>query len=142
MGTSFEMSLRILLLLDVSNEKKMTENMLCALDFIIVYAHDFGISNENLHGNGSYRFGEFASRHGLTRQALKELVVGGFVVVKTAEYGFGYFISKNGRDYCGKFESVYADDYRLSAQEVLSVLQGKTEEYLVEMINRRTLFSL
>ena len=52
LGTSFEMSLRILLLLDVSNEKKMTENMLCALDFIIVYAHDFGISNENLHGNG------------------------------------------------------------------------------------------
>ena len=136
------MSLRILLLLDASNGKRMTENMLCALDFIVVYAHDFSISNENLHANGSYRFGEFASRRELTRQALKDLVVSGFVVVETAKYGFRYFISKSGKDYCRKFESIYADDYRLSAQAVLSVLQGKTEEHLVEMINRRTLFSL
>ncbi len=136
------MSLRILLLLDVSNGKKMTENMLCALDFVIVYARDFFISNENLHGNGSYRFGEFASRRELTRQALKGLVVDGFAVVKAAKYGFVYSISKSGRDYCGRFESVYADDYRLSAWEVLTILQGKTEEEIIVMINRRTVLSL
>lgn len=142
LGTSFETSLRILLLLDASNGKGMTENMLCALDFIIVYAHDFGISNENLHAIGSYRFGEFASRRELTRQALKQLVVDGFAVVKTADYGFAYFISKSGKDYCRKFETVYADDYRLSAREALSDLKGKTEEYLTNMINQCTLLSL
>jgi len=142
LGTPFEISLRILLLLNVSNEEKMTENMLCALDFIIVYAGDFGISIDNLHGNGSYRFGEFASRREMMREALKDLVVEGFSAVTTTEYGFVYSISKSGRNYCDKFECVYADDYRLSAKAVLSVLHGKNEDEITEMINRCTLSSL
>ena len=50
-NTTFELSLRVLLTLDSSNNSPRTVDIITALDFITVYGKDFGISDENLHGD-------------------------------------------------------------------------------------------
>lgn len=142
LGTTYEVSLRMLLLLEASESNAMTADMLAAIDFIAVYGHDFGITEENLHGNGTYRFGEFSLRRELVREALKPLVVDGIVSVEPQRKGFVYSLSRAGIDYCSKFESDYADDYRISAETVINRLRGKSEREMTTMINQRTLASV
>lgn len=142
MGTAHEVALRMLILLEVSENNQMTADMLAAIDFITVYGRDFGIAEENLHGNGTYRFGEFTLRRELVREALKPLVVDGLVEVHPRKKGFVYSLSEPGMDYCLKFESEYADNYRYSAETALRNLGGKSEHEVTEIINRRTLSSL
>lgn len=73
-NTTFEVSLRVLLTLEVS-EDKLSADMIAVSDFITVYGRDFGISSENLHGDNSYRFGEFGIRRELVKEAVKSLVL-------------------------------------------------------------------
>ena len=80
LGTSFEMSLRVALLLDESEERDLSVGIIAALDFITIYANDFELAESNLHGNSKYRFGEFASRRELAREALRKLVLDGIVL--------------------------------------------------------------
>lgn len=142
LGTTYEVSLRMLLLLEVSESNAMTADMLAAIDFITVYGRDFGITEENLHGNGTYRFGEFTLRRELVKEALKPLVVDGIVSIKPQRQGFMYSLSQVGIDYCSKFESDYADDYRMSAEMVINCLRGKSEREMTAMINQRSLSSV
>lgn len=142
LGSPFETSLRILILLGINNTEKMTENMLCALDFIIIYALDFGISDNNLHGYGSYRFGEYGVKKVVIKQALKELVLDGLIDVKSTRNGFVYSISNLGITYIQKFECYYADDYRITACEVCDILSDKREDEIIAMINKYTLASV
>ena len=53
LGTTYEVSLRMLLLLEASESNAMTADMLAAIDFIAVYGHDFGITEENLEAYGN-----------------------------------------------------------------------------------------
>lgn len=142
LGTSFETSLRMLILLYVANKDKMTENMLCAIDFITIYALDFGLSDNNLHGYGSFRFGEFGSKKIITKQALIELVRDSLVDVKSTKNGFIYSINNLGKIYMRKFECFYADDYRITASIVFDKLCDKGEDEIIAMINKHTLTSL
>ena len=52
LGSVFEISLRILLMLRELFPSKLDEQQVSALDFISVYASDFGLLDENLHGYG------------------------------------------------------------------------------------------
>ena len=79
LGSQFEASLRILLLLEAVQNKTLTAGAIVALDYITVYSHDFGFSESNLHGESKYRFGEFASRRQTILSALKQLVLDGLV---------------------------------------------------------------
>ena len=58
-SSAFEMALRILLLLSEVKNRSLTITQICEIDFISVYAADFGLLDENLHGHGTYRFSEF-----------------------------------------------------------------------------------
>lgn len=142
LGTPFETSLRILILLNITNAKKMTENMVCALDFITIFALDFGLSDTNLHGYGRYRFGEYGSRKVVIKQAIRNLVLDGLIDVKSEKNGFVYSVSNLGKEYIHGFESFYADDYRITAIEVCHKLCNKKEEEIIEIINDYTLTSL
>ena len=50
LGTTFEISLRILLMLNELSGWSLDEQQIEAIDFISVYAADFGVLDENLHG--------------------------------------------------------------------------------------------
>ncbi|MDO4650583.1 MAG: hypothetical protein Q4B26_18265, partial [Eubacteriales bacterium] len=80
----FEIRLRILLLLS-QTKRALYKDEIVNMDFITVYSADFGIGEENLHGENSFKYGEFASRHELVWEALKELVVDGLITVVTKD---------------------------------------------------------
>lgn len=56
LGSTFEISLRILLLLNEVHGTSLDEQQIGAVDFISVYAADFDLLDENLHGYSNYRF--------------------------------------------------------------------------------------
>ena len=51
-NTSFEVSLRILIILNIV-KIRLSIDRISALDFISIYGKDFGVSKYNLHGNNS-----------------------------------------------------------------------------------------
>ena len=59
LGSEFESSLRVLLLLDEFQNKPLDEIQIACIDFIAIYGADFMISDENLHGNGLFRLVSF-----------------------------------------------------------------------------------
>ena len=81
-NTSFEVSLRILIILNTV-QTRLSIDRITDLDFIAIYGKDFGVSEYNLHGDNDYRFSEYTSKREIVSQAIKELVLRGYVKVKS-----------------------------------------------------------
>lgn len=137
-NTTFEISLRVLLILQESAQCFFTTDMLAAIDFIAVYGEDFSLAEHNLHGENPFRYSEFSLRRELMKQAVKSLVLEGFLSVKAARNGFVYAISLSGADYCVKFESDYAKSYRVLVRKALSFVSNHNERDILTSINRRS----
>lgn len=142
LGSPFEMSLRILLMLDEITDAELDEQQICSIDFIAVYAADFGLLDENLHGYGSYRFGEYPARKRLVSAALKDLVLNGNVVFSPSRKGFIYRISDTGRKVSRAFTSSYACEYRIAVHAVACSYDIANDISMLKDINRHTLSSL
>jgi hypothetical protein len=141
LGSQFEASLRVLLLLEAARGEMLTEGTIAALDFIAVYSRDFGFGDMNLHGDSKYRFGEFASRRTTIKYAVKQLVVGGLVTALGTPGGFKYKLSNDGLDFSVSLNSKYADAYYDAVTQVLDVAD-KSENTLVNAINRKSIESV
>jgi hypothetical protein len=137
-GGSFELSLRFLLLLDVSDDAGMTEERLCCLDFICTYAQDFGLDSFNLHGNSSYRFSEFITRQMISNEAVRSLVMKGLVNVGISEHGFVYSLNDSGSHFCKSLQSEYAQEYCGIAGHVSHVLSGQSDSSLLTLIRSKS----
>ena len=127
-GTEFEVSLRIPLL---TYGHAMSEDRICALDFITTYAEDFGLSANNINGNGCFRKCEYASRQLVIRKAIRSLVLKGILHVSVTGSGFIYSLTESGYSYADKFCSTYAFKYYNIAQEAYKRYQGCTDDELV-----------
>ena len=110
------------------------------MDFITIYSADFGIGSENLHGDNSFKYGEFASRHELTWNAIKQLVLDGTIVVVTND-GFSYKISAEGLKYANSLESAYSQEYREMARQVLQKYSNYSEKDIRSEIDKRAIDS-
>ncbi len=141
LGSQFETSLRILLLLEAVHGEELSEIVIAEIDFITAYSHDFGVTKSNLHGDNKYRFGEFASRRAMVRSAVKQLVLDRLVEVSQTAGGFKYKLSDEGLEFVSALSTEYADAYYETAIQVIAVV-GKSERILGEMINRRTIASM
>jgi hypothetical protein len=141
-NTLFEVSLRVLLVLETAGKRKISTDMIAAADFITVYGKDFDISDENLHGDNNFKFSEFAVRRGNVSKAVKQLVLDGLVTVVIRQSGFAYSITKAGSDYCAKFENEYAAIYRALAQRTWELISQKPERAVIELINRHSVSSV
>ena len=141
-NTPFEVSLRVLLTLEASSREWVSSDWIAAADFITVYCKDFGLADNNLHGENAYKYSEFALRRDLVRKALKSLVSRRLVHVKAASNGFVYALSKPGGEYCAGFESEYAQSYRESAAITKQFLNEKSEREILSLINRHSVLSL
>lgn len=97
LGSPFEMSLRILLILNESGDIGLDVQRISAIDFIAVYAADFNLLDENLHGYGNYRFSEYPTRKSLVTSALKILSLNGTITFLANQNGFTY--KKQGKRY-------------------------------------------
>ena len=103
-NTPFEISLHVVLLLDVVNAA-ITHDRITAYDFIAVYCEDFGIADRSLNGENGFAFSELSARRNLTKDAIKDLVVDGLVVAVDGEGGILYSIAENGRKMSEGFQS-------------------------------------
>lgn len=140
-NTSFENSLRLMILLDVF-AKPQTLDMIYATDFMATYGATFGMAQTNLNGDNQYKFSEFAARREIVKKALKELVLNELVVALNMERGIAYTISPEGEDYCAKLESDYAREYRKSAERVTESVGTRSERTLISFINKMSAKSI
>lgn len=76
-NSTFEVSLRALLLLSQTTDVNMTIDRLVAYDFISLYSRNFDLGDINLHGDNEYGFSELSARRTVMQEALKELVLDG-----------------------------------------------------------------
>lgn len=140
-NTTFEVSMRVLLLLFVDGRPK-TSDMIAAIDFLTVYGKSFGITDTNLHGENAYKYGEFANRRRIVKQALKTLVVDGKVDVYEKDGGFHFAINDAGETFCALLTSAYAEEYMQTAKLVLAYIGNKTERALIMEINKQSTMTL
>lgn len=138
-NSDFEMRLRILLLLS-QTKRALSKEEIVNFDFITIYSADFGIGEENLHGDNKFKYGEFASREELAWVALKQLVVDGLVSVMTND-GFSYKISAEGLKYVNAMESAYSVEYRRIAREVMQKYINNSEQAVSAEIDKNAMKS-
>lgn len=142
LGSTFEISLRILLMLNELPNSILDEQQIGAIDFISVYAADFGLLDENLHGYSNYRFSEYPARKRMVASALKELVLDGYVHLHPTSTGYRYSITEAGKSVCGNLMSNYAEEYIIAVQAVIDRFDNANAEAMLREINSVTIQSL
>lgn len=80
-NSTFEVSLRALLLLSQTADVNMTIDRIVAYDFISLYSRHFDLAEINLHGDNEYGFSELSARITVMQAALKELVLDGLAKI-------------------------------------------------------------
>lgn len=142
LGSTFEISLRILLMLNELQGSSLDEQQIGAVDFISVYAADFGLLDENLHGYSNYRFSEYPARKYIVSSALKDLVLDGNVRLHSTSTGYRFSITEAGKNICRKLTSNYAGEYRIAVQSVINRFDHANADLMLREINRLTVESL
>ncbi len=142
LGSSFEISLRILLMLNEMPSLALDAQQISAIDFIAVYAADYKILDENLHGYGSYRFSEYPSRKQMVSSALKTLVLDGHILFTPNKNGYAYKISNSGRMLAKSLAGSYSDEYKIAIHAVTSNYDISNEQAMLNDINQHTIRSL
>ena len=133
-NSSFEMSLRILIILNVVNER-ISLDRIVAMDFIAVYGKEFNVSECNLHGDNEYRFSEYASRRPIMMQAIKELVLRNYIKPICNKRGFNYCISNRGKIFIKSLNDEYANVYKDNLKQVEMRFKGWSDRRLSKFIN-------
>lgn len=141
-GSGFEITLRILLMLDEVSPASLDESQIEAIDFMSVYAADFELMDENLPGDSLYRFGEFPARKSLVEPALNGLVLDSYADFSTAASGYRYSITDSGRQLSRKMTSTYADEYRIAVHAVAEKYGITDSGQMIRDINKLTIKSL
>ena len=141
-NTTFEISMRLLLMLSLVNKRGLTLDSLATADFIANYSKEFGLADNNLHGDNEFSFSEFSIRRSLAQDAIKQLVLEGMIKVSYSRTGFSYSISERGQAFCNTLTSDYAKEYRLYAKEAIAYMNLKKEKELLNLISREASKSL
>ncbi len=140
-NTPFELSLHVVLLLDVT-DTGLTLDRIAAYDFIAIYCEDFGIADRSLNGENGFAFSELSARRNLTKTAIRDLVVDGLVVASDDETGILYSISASGRKMSEGFQSEYAERYKELMRLVVAKYENYSDVRLFNEINKQSTKSL
>ena len=134
-NTEFEISMRLLLILALSEKKKLTFDSLVIADFISNYSKEFGLSHSNLHGENEFSFSEFSTRRKLVQDSIKQLVLENMAKVSYSNDGFLYSITERGFSLSNSLTSDYATEYKLYAKKAIIYMGTKGEKELLNLIN-------
>ena len=104
-NTPNETAYRLLLALSVWPENQYSARWISAVDFIAAYGRVFCIQDENLHGNNGMKFTEYVIRIENVEQALRLMVLRGWISASVGDCGYVYCITDTaGMLYlCGKY---------------------------------------
>lgn len=141
-NTSFEVGLRILLLLHTVAPDGITIDRIAAYDFITIYAKNFNLSEFNLHGNSNYNFSEFSNKRAMCKSVLKELALDGSIKIESSSSGFIYKISSPGTQLANNLSSDYATEYAKIAKKTHQTYKNKSDESITSDINKLALKKL
>lgn len=141
-NTSFESSLRVLLVLYSINPQAITVDRITAYDFMTLYGKDFEVTTFNLHGDNSFNFSELPSKRSSISTGIKEAALNGMVSVKQTKSGFCYAISELGIKYVESFSSNYACQYLDTIEKVHHLNKNKTDAALTTEINNKAIKNL
>jgi len=131
-NSEYEIRLRILLLLYRAS-KPISADKITAIDFIIIYAKEFGMCESNLHGSSPYRFAEITARRTLVNQSIKTNVCDGMIAVDVSD-GYSYSLTELGRKYVESFKCSYVATYLENAKVVVYEYETVAENVLMKMI--------
>lgn len=134
----FEVSLRILCILNENNKPISLERVYC-LDFISTYAKDFGYYSINLHGNNNYNYSEFTTRIQLIKAGLKDLVLQGYVDFSITPEGLLYSISKKGKDNQKQMNDDYYKELSDILKKIISITDKKSDSELINLIENNSI---
>ncbi len=140
-NTEFEVSLRILLLLDCL-DKGVTTDRATALDFIALYGKEFGITDDNLHGDNRLGFSELTAKRQMIHTTMKSMVLDGWLTVSNTSKGFSYSLSKGAFKAAKRLKEGYPAAYRLAVKSAIEAYGELSEEQLIEEISRISTQSL
>lgn len=125
--------MRILLALSVSG-KPRTIDMIAAMDFISVYGKTFGLTNENLHGENYYKYGEFTARRTIIKKAIRQLLISDMIDVYEKEDGYYFNLNDAGEAYCSSLNSEYANEYVQASRAVTVYIGAKMDKDVIRDI--------
>lgn len=140
-NTPFELSLHVVLLLDVA-DTGLTLDRIAAYDFIAIYCEDFGVADRSLNGENGFAFSELSARRNLTKTAIKDLVIDGLVIASDDDTGILYSVSESGRKMSEGFQSEYATRYKELMRLVVDKYKDISDVQLFDEINRQSTKSL
>lgn len=132
-NTNFEISMRILLLLN-SFDEPLDLDKIKSIDILSTYGKQYGISNSNLHGNSTYTVSEISTRRELINNALKELVIQEQVKFIATSSGFSYTITDVGKKICSQMASDYSKEYSEAVLLTKNFIENKTEKEIRTLI--------
>lgn len=141
-NSTFEVSLRALLLLSQTADVNMTIDRLVAYDFISLYGRHFDLAEVNLHGDNEYGFSELSARRAVMQAALKELVLDGLARATRRKDGFCYEITEIGTAFCKRQTTDYAKTYRQLANATHQKYKEMTEVEVMAVINQKATIAL
>ncbi len=141
-NSTFEVSLRALLLLSQTTDVNMTIDRLVAYDFISLYSRHFELADINLHGDNEYGFSELSARRTVMQAALKELVLDGLTKATRRKDGFCYEITDAGATFCQKQTTDYANTYRQLARATHKKFKTMTEVEIMAVISQKATHAL
>lgn len=136
-NSTFEVSLRALLLLSQTVDVNMTIDRIVAYDFISLYSRHFDLADINLHGDNEYGFSELSARRTVMQAALKELVLDGLAKAIHRKNGFCYEITDTGEAFCQKQITDYANTYRRLASATHKKFKTMTEVEIMAIISQK-----
>lgn len=133
-NSTFEMELRILLLMSAARKKTFSFERIVSMDFIVCYAGYFQLPYLNPQGENQYMFSELASRRKRIQEAVKSLVVQGLLDVGL-DKGYVFSITDTGSRYIRKLKSEYAVQYKTIAADAIKRFKDYSDLQLDRMIN-------
>lgn len=136
-NTTFEISIRLLLLLSIVKNKALTLDSIITADFIANYSNEFGLSNNNLHGDNEFSFSELSARRVSIQNAIKELVLENLIQVSHSRHGFQYSISERGQLFCNNLTSDYASEYKDYAEKAIAYMNSMSEVEILNLISKK-----
>lgn len=142
LGSEFESSLRLLLLLNEISNKSLDEAQIVCIDFIALYGADFMILDENLHGKGLFRFSEFSAKSKLINRSLKKLLLDGLITFTANKNGYSYSINSAGQEIVNKINDSYSEEYKLAVREVTKTFTTLNVSSMQKQIYKTTMNSL
>ena len=93
------------------------------------------ILDHHLHGDNDYRFSEYTSKRKIVSQALKELILRGYIIPHCNKSGFNYSISRSGTMFCRSLNDKCAEDFTDIVKKTDSLFFEYSDRELIYIIN-------